>query len=92
MKIGWMSEVELSLDGGSHIVDFAFDFEVGDMLCSALCFLSYRTIVSPGDNDTPTAIEHECTCIELFFDAVDLSVMTDEMIEELKKLISEKLF
>ena len=87
-----MSEIELSLDGGSHKVDFSLDFEVGDMLCSALCFLSYRTIVSPGDYDTPPAICHECTDIYLFFDAVDSSVMTDELIEELKELILIKLF
>lgn len=92
MKIGWMSEVELSLDGGSHIVDFAFDFEVGDMLCSALCFLSYRTIVSRGDYDTPTAIDHECTWIDLYFDKFTHPIITDELIEELKNLISEKLF
>lgn len=92
MKIGWMSEIELSLDGGSHIVDFAFDFEVGDMLCSALCFLSYRTIVSRGDYDTPTAIGHECTSIDLYFDKFTPPIITDELIEELKKLISEKLF
>ena len=92
MKIGWMSEVELSLDGGSHGDIFSIDFEVDDMLCSALALVYYKTIVSPGDNDTPSAISHECTDIGLFFDAVDLSVMTNELIEELKELILIEIF
>lgn len=92
MKIVWMSEFELSLDGGSHSGGFSLDFEVDDMLCSAFAYVCYRTIVIPGDHDTPPAICHEWTDIEIFFDAVDLSVMTNEQIEELEELILIEIF
>ena len=92
MKIVWMSEVELSLDGGSRAVDFSLDFEVDDMLCSALAFANYRTIVSRGDYDTPPAIDHECIWIDLYFDKFTHPIITDEMFKELEELISEKLF
>ena len=92
MKIGWMSEVELSLDGGSHFIDFSFDFEIGDMLFYALALVSYRTIVSRGDYDTPTATDYECIGIELYFEKSGYSVMTEELIEELKELILIEIF
>ena len=83
MKIGWMSEVELSLDGGSHGISFSFDLEIDDTLLPALAIAYYRTIVSPGDHDTPPAIDHECTSIDVYVDKSACPIMTDEEIEEL---------
>lgn len=92
MKIVWMSEVELSLDGGSHGISFSFDLEIDDTLYAALAFVYYKTIVSPGDYDTPPAIDHECTSIDVYFDKSACPIMTDEEIEELKELILIEIF
>ena len=47
MKIVWMSEVELSLDGGSHIVDFSIRLRSRGYALLCIMFFAYRTIVKP---------------------------------------------